>query len=156
MNVTLQTINISAKSKFGVLDATTNKWFNPKEKDMLSEFNVGQSYNVELSESQGKDGKTYVNITKVVGARGPVADAPVTVPVVVAKPAFKKQWGAKKADVPITDWAAKDRSQLVGGLCHDAAALAAAVISTGTTVEAALEKYKALLDGVLRLREGVK
>jgi hypothetical protein len=171
---TLQTIMVEAKSKFGVLDGTTNKWLNPKDAGMLKDFAVGHSYNVALEESTGKNGKAYLNIVSIVGDRGPSADVPapeivapvfaktpVAAPVAAKAPykaPFKKAYGNsfKKNDAPATDWAAKDRSQLVGGLCHDAAALAAAVISTGTSIESALATYEQLLAGVIKLREGVK
>ena len=54
--LTLQTIVVAAKSKFGVLDSTTNKWLNPKDTKTLADFAVGQSYNVEMITTE-KDGR---------------------------------------------------------------------------------------------------
>lgn len=121
MNVTLQTIMISAKSKFGVLDATTNKWLNPKDKELLNDFVVGHSYNVELSENE-KNGKVYVNISKIVGNRGPSADAPIVAPVFnntpvapVAKAPYKKAWTPRAAG-PARDFDAEARGKSLHGL----------------------------------------
>jgi hypothetical protein len=166
MNNTLQTINVSAKSKFGVLDGATNKWFNPKDKELLASFSVGHSYNVELGETK-KDGKTYLNIVKVVGSRGPLADVPVAEVSATAAPIAKAPYKAfdkpfnkfqKKTTSDTTmskdEWKAKDRSQLIGGLSHDAAALAVAQYTTkGGTI---LDIYKEMLVGMLKIREEIK
>ncbi len=54
------------------------------------------------------------------------------------------------------DWSAKDRSQLIGGLSHDAAQLVLAAITVGVDVSKALEMHKDALVGLLKLREEVK
>lgn len=55
------------------------------------------------------------------------------------------------------DWSAKDRSQLIGGLSHDAATLAAVVININSLdAESALSIYKVFLEGMLKIREEVK
>lgn len=70
----------------------------------------------------------------------------------------------KKENVPDSekmskaDWSAKDRSQLIGGLSHDAAAIAAAIYPSQMlqTTQDALNVYKELLEGMLKIREEVK
>lgn len=70
----------------------------------------------------------------------------------------------KKENVPDSekmskaDWSAKDRSQLIGGLSHDAAAMAASILNVqpAENVADALKVYKELLEGMLKIREEVK
>lgn len=57
------------------------------------------------------------------------------------------------------DWQAKDRSQLIGGLSHDAAALVAAMISVVgdlATLDHALVAYKKVLEGMIKIRTEVQ
>lgn len=56
----------------------------------------------------------------------------------------------------VTDWAAKDRSQLVGGRSHDAASLVDTALVTGTPLQQVLDMYKLALQGVLKMAEEVK
>jgi hypothetical protein len=57
---------------------------------------------------------------------------------------------------PKTDWAAKDRSQLVGGRSHDAVSLVNTALVTGTPLEKVLQMYKEALDVVLAIAGEVK
>lgn len=55
------------------------------------------------------------------------------------------------------EWSAKDRSQLIGGLSHDAAAITAAMIATSVMGQAeAVLAYKQILVQMLSIREEVK
>lgn len=55
------------------------------------------------------------------------------------------------------EWSAKDRSQLIGGLSHDAAAITAVMVNVdGLNKDSALALYKELLVGMLAIREEVK
>jgi hypothetical protein len=58
----------------------------------------------------------------------------------------------------VTDWAAKDRSQLIGGLSHDAATLTAAIVRDMPDLETdkVLELYHDFLAGMLKIRDKVK
>ena len=69
MNTQLETLTIvvEAKSPFGVLDKTSGKWYNPKSKTMLAQFEVGKTYEVGL-EDNTVNGKTYTNIVTVKSA----------------------------------------------------------------------------------------
>lgn len=115
-------------------------------------------------------GKEYLNkilIMSDVSAPG------VTLPSVAAKAAVDTERAKKftpkfnkpetKADpdkMSKAEWSAKDRSQLIGGLSHDAAAVAVAVLnldgSNEPGTESALRVYKTLLEGMLKIREEVK
>lgn len=65
-NKTMMKIVVSAKSRYGVLDKTTEKWFNPTDSKLLKEFDVDATYDVEMEDNKGKDGKVYTNIVKIV------------------------------------------------------------------------------------------
>lgn len=66
MEKQLMKIVVSAKSKYGVLDKTTERWFNPSDAKLLKEFIVDGEYDVEMEANKGKDGKTYTNIARIV------------------------------------------------------------------------------------------
>lgn len=85
MNKQMAHIKIEAKSKFGVLDGLTNKWLNPKDKDLLKTFFVGSFYDVELEDTT-KNGKTYTNIVGIV----PVKTSPAPVAKVADVVVFPK------------------------------------------------------------------
>ena len=152
-------IKIEAKSNFGVLAGGT--WFNPSDKKMLSIFEIGKTYDVEMVENTGKGGKVYKNIQTaklVEGSAAPVAvlDRPAAAVVAVKKPYFKKSGFAPKSDAAPVDWAAKDRSQLVGGRSHDAVELVKASISGCKPMDEVLALYREALVGVLSIAEEVK
>ncbi len=55
------------------------------------------------------------------------------------------------------EWSAKDRSQLIGGLSHDSAAIASVLVNVNSLdAKGALAVYKELLEGMLLIREQVK
>lgn len=56
------------------------------------------------------------------------------------------------------EWQAKDRSQLLGGLFHDASTLTASLMNINgvTTPLEAVSLFEAVLYGLLKVREGVK
>lgn len=107
-------------------------------------------------------GKEYLNkIIKMLNTK-----TTVEVPVVVdterairntPKEAFKPKYAKKdtpSASMSKEEWQAKDRSQLIGGLSHDAAAVVATL--GFTTVSDTLEAYKEALQGMLKIREELK
>jgi hypothetical protein len=116
----------------------------------------GASFHAELFVSDA--GKRYLN--KILSSDTSVKAAAPVVDVDRAKKFVPKFSPAEKKATSETmtkaDWSAKDRSQLLGGLCHDAATLAAAAITTGTSAEDVLKIFKATLDGVIELRTEVK
>lgn len=75
-------------------------------------------------------------------------------------PKFEKK---ESATMSKDEWKAKDRSQLIGGLSHDAASLAGVILNSTAVVaqdegvvEGALRIYKQVLEGMLRIRDEVK
>lgn len=162
MNKQLLHINVSAKSKFGILDKNTEKWFNPLKSEMLKEFEVGKAYSVELEDTTAANGKTYTNIVSITGRETPTAVAAAGVTTAEVKTPYVKKDYSKfkprevKATLSKEEWAAKDRSQLVGGLSHDAATLVAAAVTSGVPVEQVIEKFKVVLAGLIKARDEVK
>lgn len=73
-------------------------------------------------------------------------------------PTFNKA-AAPDNSMSKADWAAKDRSQLIGGLSHDAAELTAAALTVWGTLQSeavVLRTYKSFLEGMLKIREELK
>lgn len=154
-------IIVKAKSPFGVLDASSEKWYNPAKKEALKDFVVGGVYDITLGDVKGKNGKVYKSIvaykelsTEEANAETPKAEKPVTKGVADKKTEYKpKRTGETSEKV---DWAAKDRSQLVGGRSHDAAVLTEVAITTATPLEDVLKLYKEALEGILKIATEVK
>ncbi len=77
----------------------------------------------------------------------------------VIKQAVLKEAYGKSETMSKAEWSAKDRSQLIGGLSHDAATLTAAlspVFGPDTAVPFVLNIYKQFLEGMLKIRDEVK
>lgn len=86
----------------------------------------------------------------------------------MAKPEVKldKPLDGKHVDAPaipvtaikpqVTDWNAKDRSQLVGGRSHDAVSLVNTALVTGTPLAAVVKLYREALEAVLAISAEVK
>jgi hypothetical protein len=55
-------IIVGAKSAFGVLNADDNKWYNPKDKELLNQVKIGKAYDIVLEDVKGKNGKNYKQI----------------------------------------------------------------------------------------------
>lgn len=117
-------------------------------------------------------GKEYLNkilasVSSAPQSPGDSANAPKTaypkVDTERAKkftPKYEKKAAVSDSEkMSKADWSAKDRSQLIGGLSHDAAAITAALVTViGDIYEPknALTAYKELLVGMLAIREEVK
>ena len=116
-------------------------------------FEPGTVLSVDVY-TTGKGGK-YLNKADVLSETAP------TTPKAVKKAPSKSVEAVKtpKASEAMTkaDWGAKDRSQLIGGLSHDAAALAAVMANVNSLdAKGSLVVYKELLEGMLLIREQVK
>jgi hypothetical protein len=118
----------------------------------------GGTYEMDLYIADS--GKRYINAVTV----GPNLTVGVAaVPAIVA-PVFKdtpivKPMKAKDSEpMSKAEWSAKDRSQLIGGLSHDAAAITAAFapLSVDIDTPGALKLYKELLLGMLAIRDEMK
>ncbi len=154
----------SVEGKFGpqVKDVAGNYYSFSKFYKGPTEFPVGTALDVDVY-TTAKGGK-YLNSAKVVVGDSDVIELPTTKKTQTtetvskvapkAKPDFKA-----KADTTMSkdEWKAKDRSQLIGGLSHDSAAITAALVNVSNlNQEKALEVYKKLLEGMLAIREEVK
>jgi hypothetical protein len=135
---------------------------NIKDADK-SQVVPGRKFSVEMYIADS--GKQYVN--KVLRQLDAVASVPakavtstltgVTVEQIQKVKAMTSS--AKSSDTMTkAEWSAKDRSQLIGGLSHDAATLAAALLpmSPDNTPEDVLVTYKQLLEGMLKIRDEVR
>lgn len=121
----------------------------------------GAAFEAEYYISDG--GKEYLNkilSNSVVSSFAPAINSEPKADTQRAKkftPKFNKPVSAASDSEKMSkaDWSAKDRSQLIGGLSHDAAAITAALVAC-TSVEDPLKLYKSLLEGMLKIREEVK
>lgn len=104
-------------------------------------------------------GKGYLN--SVIAAATPSASTPlVAVAPKVAE--VKETIPLPTKRVPNleamskSEWQAKDRSQLIGGLSHDAAELAAAAVAYNVPISSVVDQYKLALGLLIKIREEVK
>lgn len=155
-----ETIKVKNLSKFGV-QLESGEYVNWEKtiKDAEKGSVVpGGEYVVEMRRAES--GKGYIVGVSAGVISAPKIVAPVfkdtptieSVPSVAAMPMPKV-----KAQVEVkTDWAAKDRSQLIGGLSHDAAELAAAAVAYNVPVSSLINQYKLALEALIKIREDVK
>lgn len=111
-------------------------------------------------------GKEYLN--KIVNTRASQTPPVAVVAEALAKavdterakkftPKFTKKEEAVSNSMSKADWAAKDRNMMIGGRSHDAAVIVAAMVNVSSLdVSGALETYKTILDGMLKIAEEVK
>lgn len=134
---------------------------NLKEKEKGTVISGG-TYDLEVFVADS--GKKYIN--KVLGQLAGVTQLPVLVAPVFTNTPVAKEAKATHVAKPSTseamtkaEWSAKDRSQLIGGLSHDAAAIVAAMVAVRSDLadnEKALAVYKDLLEGMLEIRDVLK
>lgn len=156
--VKVETMKVKSLSKFGFFVEGKEKGvYFSKKLDASSKTNIvpGVEFEGELFVSD--TGGEYLN--KVVKfLPGVIAKATVVESKKEAVVTPKKESTYKtKEDTTMSksDWALKDRSQLIGGLSHDAAAITAALVAVDTNL-VPLDVYKELLEGMLKIRSGVK
>lgn len=87
---------------------------------------------------------------------GDTLEASDAKPQIEDKPAKVTIAPKEAKSVAATDWAAKDRSQLVGGRSHDAAQLVQIALSSCTELSEVLRLYKEALQGILKIADEVK
>lgn len=101
-------------------------------------------------------GGRYLNKAIIVPQEA-VKEAPKAEKKAVSKPVEATKPAKTSEVMTKADWGAKDRSQLIGGLSHDAAALAAVMANVNSLdAKGALAVYRELLEGMLLIREQVK
>lgn len=103
-------------------------------------------------------GKKYATgVTASKDAPAPLKAGDKLTPTVTNQPV--KQEAVIGNSAKGTDWAAKDRSQLIGGLSHDAAELTVALVRVQGSLDntqAILAAYKEFLEGLIQIRNEVK
>lgn len=124
-------------------------WYNLKKGTTLPDNLKGKEVVLKLEswEFKGKSGVNVSNIEVVTQSKNLIQEF------------FGEEGNELKQKVSgpqATNWAAKDRSQLVGGRSHDAAELAKVSIQTGTPMKQVLAAYAEALEGILKLAEEVK
>lgn len=151
-----ETLHIKSLAKFSVVtdkDEYVNWHKDIKESDK-GKVVPGGVYECEVERKES--GKGYIksvidkNNNKVAVIEVPV-DTKVSLPLPPARKIDIKSETMTKAD-----WGAKDRSQLIGGLSHDAATLAAASATANVPLEQLLSDYTKALGEILRVRDIVK
>lgn len=119
----------------------------------------GRQFSVDMYIADS--GKQYVN--KIIRQLDSLksGDVPVVVTpesLAAVKAVTKKFFPIDKETMSKAEWSAKDRSQLIGGLSHDAATLTAALMTMQPAERASdvLPIYKEFLEGMLKIRDEVK
>ena len=145
-------VTVTELSKYGVkVGAEYYNWSKQIKESEKGQVVPGGTYDMELYVADS--GKKYINSvggefsTLVVTKAQPKASVtPKVTPV------------AKTETMSKAEWSAKDRSQLIGGLSHDAATLTASIIATMGELKTAdiLVIYKDFLEGMLSIRNEVK
>lgn len=137
--------------------------YGPQLKDVAGKFySFGKSYKGDVAFSAGTKlsvdlytspkGNAYINSLETVKVEEKVSDLPKKNQS--TKPEVKNDNSMSKAE-----WQAKDRSQMIGGLSHDAATLVAAAIHVWghfSNTQEIVEAHKQVLEGLLKNREELK
>lgn len=132
-----------------------SEFYGVKRPVQLSDFEKGNEYEVDIA-MNGKF-KNIIKVEKSVGVS--VQDNTLIsakeIDSEMAKVYIPKKF-IKKVEPEKTDWAAKDRSQLVGGRSHDAAQLVVAALGAGVSIEETLKMHREALVGLLKMADEVK
>jgi hypothetical protein len=149
-------VEVKALTKFGFQNEKGEYvgWSKNFKEGDKTQVVPGRKFSVEMYIADS--GKQYVN--KVIRLLG-VEDKPLVAPVFAKTPTAKPLAKAPASEtMSKAEWSAKDRSQLIGGLSHDAAAITAAMFGymSGVDVPEALKTYKELLEGMLKIRDEVR
>lgn len=163
-NTVKETVKVSNLSKFGfqIGQEFVNYSKHLPEGDKTKVV-PGAEFEAELYVADS--GKRYLNkiLSSVPSAKAASVPSATTVDTERAKkfvPKFEKKAEGSAASTSMSkaDWQAKDRSQLIGGLSHDAATMASSILNVqpAESVSDALKVYKELLEGMLKIREEVR
>lgn len=125
---------VSAKApSLSTVQVDNQEWVKVT-KEQMDSTKIGDS--IEVNQNEPKAAVTDKPAPKEAAAPAPAKPAPSTPEKV--------------------DWAAKDRSQLVGGRSHDAAELVKVSLTTAVPLPKVLALYKEALQGVLAIANEVK
>lgn len=167
-NTVKEKIRVDELSRFGFKVGSEYLNYSKKlSEDDKTRVVPGAEFEAELYVADS--GKRYLNkiLSDVVALASAKAVPPMAVssiPGVDAErakkftPKFQKKADESSDKMSKGEWAAKDRSQLIGGLSHDAAAITAAFVTVSGELkgEAILQSYKFILEGMLKIREELK
>lgn len=157
-----ETIKVKQLAKFSVV-TESGEYINWDKTCPDSEKGTvvgGGEYEMEIERTESGKGRILsVKKTNVTAAPTIVApvfnNTPVVEPIKETVKQLAKMAGADTYTGK-TDWAAKDRSMMIGGMSHDAAVLAAAAATANVPLESLLSDYNKALGEMLRLREAIK
>lgn len=146
-------VKVDALSKFGFKSgAEYLNWSKNIKDSEKGKVVPGGTFEMELYVADS--GKKYVNSVATSATASAAAPKPaVKVEVKAAPTAAPKATSSESMSK--AEWSAKDRSQLIGGLSHDSAAITAALIAVSSVPEP-LALYKELLLGMLKIRDEVR
>jgi len=161
----LEKITVSKLTKYGFQIQGSDDFINYskqlKESDK-TKIVPGAEFDVEFYVADS--GKRYLN--KIVLTSANQTEAVFTAsqnnePKKVFTPKFNKPETAVSSTMSKDEWKAKDRSQLIGGLSHDAATITAAAVQSGLwpsldSHATVVRMYKDLLEEMIRIREVLK
>jgi len=121
---------------------TNNGWINVAKNVDINTFEKGNTYAVDIEINE----QGYQTIVK-----NKTVDESLEIPKGFLKhetEKLSKQKTLKKS----TDWEARDKSMMLGGLLHDASALVASDFS-GTSLKEKLELVKEAVEGLIQIRK---
>ena len=152
-NTTVMKLKVKSLGKFGFFTEDSTRGYNySKNFSEADKAKVVPGVEFEGEVYTAESGAQYLN--KIVNTVSLSVEQPKS------KAVEKKETRpeAKSDTMTKAEWSAKDRSQLIGGLSHDAATLTAAAMSLQpyNNTEEVLKEYKLILEGLLKIREEVK
>ena len=154
-------VEVKQLTKYGFQDGKGEYVGYSKKFDEAAKAQIvpGRKFSVEMYIADS--GKQYIN--KVLRQLdGPTLNdlkqAVVKVKEKELNPTIAVFPSTKTETMSKAEWSAKDRSQLIGGLSHDAATLAAVLVPMlpDQNADSALDIYKELLEGMLKIRDEVR
>lgn len=146
---TVQKLKVSKLTKFGFIAEGVEKGFYLSPKfDEAVKVQIVPGVELEGAVFVADSGAQYLNNAKVLSSIIVKEDKPS----VKSKKDFKAN---KDTSMTKDEWAAKDRSQLIGGLSHDAATLTAAILNVQPAENAsdAVAVFKDILAQLLKVRD---
>lgn len=158
-STTVVKVRVQELSKFGFKNSDRYVNYSKQLKDS-DKMKVVPGAEFEAEFYVSDSGKEYLNkiLSEVVQPKKNEPKATVKAEAKETKKAEPAGLGSLSATMSKADWSNKDRSQLIGGLSHDAATLSVAIMNVqGTTdVSEAVSLFEEVLKGLIKVRDGVK
>lgn len=145
-------LTVEVVGKYG--PKANGMWFGLKKPLKSSDFEVGQTYEVE-TEEWGNSTKGGLNIVSMRVYEGEKSTTTRTRSTRTARPSVTDP--EKKTTPPSTNHGAdRERSQMIGGLAHDAATITnSLVIVNGGTEEQAIATFEKVLKRLVAIRDNI-